>query len=572
MYKVLRCAFAVPLLLLSFTSPAQNIGKKITIDPYHYTIHKDVSGSSSIVACAHPLAAMVGKDILMQGGNAMDAAIATQLALAVVYPQAGNIGGGGFMVAIIGGKKLSIDFREVAPAAATANMYLDKNGIADTGLSLEGHLACGVPGTVAGLFECAGYAKLPFETLIEPAILLAEKGFAITAREARYLNNNAEAFRRNNKILPVFVKANGEWKAGDTLIQHELANTLKRIEKEGLQGFYSGKTAQLIADEMKNNGGIITLADLKDYKVKDRTPVSFNYKGYDVVTMPLPGSGGILLQQMLKMLSAKHIERYKVNTTRSVQLITEVERRAFADRAQYLGDPDFIKVPVKTLVSDAYLQQRMADYDSTHAGISADIKPGNIKESDQTTHISIIDKDGNCVSVTTTLNGTYGSKCVVAGAGFILNNEMDDFSIQAGVPNQYGAIGGAANAIAPHKRMLSSMSPTIVLKEGKPFIIVGTPGGTTIITSVLQSILDIIDFGLNAHDAVNAPKFHHQWQPDQIDVEKDFPADVRAQLQNMGYKLNERIPWSHTELIHQLSGKTYESAADKRGDDDTEGY
>ena len=337
-----------------------------------------------------------------------------------------------------------------------------------------------------------------------------------------------------------------------------------------MEDFYAGETAKLIVNEMKNSGGIISAADLANYKVKERAPAEFDFRSCHIVTMPLPGSGGILLQQMLKMLEARPLTQLGFLTTRSVQLIVEVERRAYADRAEYLGDPDFYKVPVKTLVSDAYLRRRMADYNDTLAGVSAKIKAGAIKESEETTHISIIDKDGNSVSVTTTLNGEYGSKCVVAGAGFLLNNEMDDFSIQPGVPNLYGAIGGKANAIAPNKRMLSSMSPTIVLKNGKPYMVVGTPGGTTIITSVLQSIIDVVVFGMNAHDAVNRPKFHHQWLPDQIDVEKGFPLNVRVELQAMGYKINERSNIGRTELIKLKGGRVYEAAADGRGDDDAE--
>ena len=570
----LKNLFAGTILFLTGNpSYAQEIGRKIKIDPYNYTIQKDAEGKNGIVVCAHPLASKVGKDILMQGGNAIDATIAVQLALAAVYPEAGNIGGGGFMVATLAGKKIALDFREVAPANASENMYVDPaTGKPNPELSLQGHLASGVPGTVAGLFASMKYAKLPFEILIQPAIELADKGFVITEREANALNSTADEFRKNNKTLPVFVRPSARWKAGDTLVQKELAGTLRRIKRDGVKGFYEGETAKLIVDEMKSSGGIISASDLKNYKVAERVPDEFDYRGYHIITMPLPGSGGILLRQMLKMLETKPIGSYGFHTAKSVQLITEVERRAYADRAEYLGDPDFIKVPVSTLVSDAYLKSRMADYDSTHASVSANIKPGLIKESDQTTHLSIIDKDGNCVSLTTTLNGSYGSKSVVAGAGFILNNEMDDFSVQPGTPNQYGAIGGKANAIAPHKRMLSSMSPTIVFKDDKPFMVVGTPGGTTIITSVLQSIINVIDFGMSAHDAVNEPKFHHQWLPDQVDVEKDFPAAVCKQLQGMGYKINERKPWSHTELIKQKAGTLYEAAADKRGDDDAEGY
>jgi gamma-glutamyltranspeptidase/glutathione hydrolase len=551
----------------------QSIGKKTAIDPYHYTVQKDAAGRQGIVVCAHSLAARVGLDMLKQGGNAVDAAIATQLALAVVYPLAGNLGGGGFMVATINHKKIALDFREVAPSAASRDMYVDEHtGKADMHLSQEGYLSCGVPGTVAGLFAAMKYAKLPFATLIQPAITLADKGFMISEGEANTLNENAAAFIHNNTMLPVFVHLNGTWKAGDTLVQKDLAHTLLRLQRYGMKDFYEGETAALIVEESKKNHGILTLDDLKDYKARLRTPEEFEYRGYRIVTMPLPGSGGILLRQMLGMLEKWPLKEYGFHTAKSMHLVTEVERRAYADRAEYLGDPDFIKVPVKTLVSQPYLQQRMADYDSLHAGISADIKPGIIKESDETTHLSIIDKDGNCVAVTTTLNGAYGSKCVVAGAGFFLNNEMDDFSVQAGVPNQYGAVGGSANAIAPHKRMLSSMSPTIVLKDGKPFLVVGTPGGTTIITSVLQSILNTIDYGMNAHDAVNEPKFHHQWLPDELDVEKGFPADVLKQLQDMGYEIKERGPLGRTEMIRLRSGNVYEGAADTRGADDAEAY
>ena len=553
---------------------AQNVGKKIIINPFKYNIQKDFTGSNGTVVCAHPLAAKVGADILMQGGNAIDAAIATQFVLAVVYPGAGNLGGGGFMVArMANGKTIALDYREMAPAAATENMYVDKkSGKAKASLSQNGHLAAGVPGTVAGIFASMKYAKLPLKKLIQPAIEIAEKGFVLTQREANSLDSNFKAFDRNNTTLPVFVKTNGWWKIGDTLIQKDLAKTLKRIRDYGAKGFYEGETAKLIVNEMERGAGIITLADLKNYKAKERATLEFNYKGYRIITMPPPSSGGLMVNQMLKMLEQRPLKQYGFQTAKSVQLITETERRAYADRAEHLGDPDFYKVPMKAMVSYDYLQLRMADYDSTKASKSSDIKAGMIKESEETTHISIIDKDGNCVSLTTTLNGGYGSKTVVGGAGFLLNNEMDDFSAQPGVPNMYGAIGGVANAIAPGKRMLSSMTPAIVLKNDKPFMVVGTPGGTTIITSVLQSIINVIDYGMNAHDAVNRPKFHHQWQPDQIDVEKDFPLDVRQQLQSMGYKINERSAWSRTELIKSLDGKKFEAAADTRGDDSVEGY
>ena len=566
-------AIVVFITCIPFIACAQNIGKKVSINPYQYSSQKEATGSNGAIACAHPLAAKVGLDILEQGGNAVDAAIAVQYALAVVYPGAGNIGGGGFMVLRTkDGKATTLDYRETAPASATENMYVDKKtGKANTRLSQSGHLAAGVPGTVAGLFAAAKYGKLSMKTLIQPAIDLASKGFVITEREAANLTTNQTNFERNNTSLPVFSKKGG-WKSGDTLVQKDLAQTLIRIRDNGQKGFYEGETARLITNEMERGEGIITLADLKNYKAKERTAIQFTYKGYQIITMPPPSSGGILLEQMMKMLENRPVPQYGFQTAKSVQLITEVERRAYADRAEHLGDPDFYKIPLQGMVAPDYITQRMADYDSTKATPSTAVKAGLPKESMETTHISILDKEGNCVSVTTTLNGSYGSKTVVSGAGFLLNNEMDDFSVQPGVPNMYGAIGGAANAIAPGKRMLSSMTPSIVLKNGKPFMVVGTPGGTTIITSVLQNILNVVDFGMNASDAINKPKFHHQWQPDEIDVEKDFPQAVRQQLEAMGYKIVEKGAWSRSEMILIDSNGHFTAAADKRGDDAAEGW
>ena len=414
------------------------------------------------------------------------------------------------------------------------------------------------------------YAKLPFKKLVQPAIDLAEKGFAISSGEARNLNNTKNDFIKNNTKLPVFVKQAG-WKAGDTLVQKDLARTLKRIRDFGAKGFYEGETAKLIAAEMRHGHGIISEDDLKNYKAKNREPIVFDYKGNIVVTMPLPSSGGIILEQMLKMGEFKNLGDMKFETAQSVQLMTEIERRAFADRAKFLGDPDFVKVPVKTLVSDAYLKQRMSDYNPSKAGNSKDIKEGYIQEGEETTHFDVLDKDGNAVSTTTTLNGSFGSGIVVAGAGFLLNNEMDDFSVKPGVPNMFGAVGQEANAIAPGKRMLSSMTPTIVLKDNKPYIVVGTPGGTTIPTSVYQTIVDIIDFKLSAEDAVNFPKFHQQWLPDVIFVEKDFDKNVVAQLEVMGYKIEQRNSIGRTEVI-MVNDKTITAVADHRGDDGAAGY
>ncbi|HSB93597.1 MAG TPA: gamma-glutamyltransferase [Flavitalea sp.] len=540
-------------------------------NPYNYSITKNLSPSKAAVVSAHPLASEVGLQVMQMGGNAVDAAIATQYALAVVYPGAGNLGGGGFMVArLANGKTISIDYREKAPSGASKDMYLDSSGNAMTDKSQNGHLAAGVPGTVAGLFASAKYGRLPMSALIQPAIDLAEKGFVLTASEAESLNNTKEEFLKFNTVLPVFVNSR-PWKKGDTLVQKELAATLSRIRDGGRKEFYEGKTAKLVEAEMKRGNGLITRKDMKQYRAKERDAVVFDYKGYTIITMPLPSSGGILLPQMLKMVEDKPLGKYGFHSWQAIQLMTEVERRAYADRATYLGDPDFYKIPVKTLTSKEYLAERMKDYDPLKAGNSKNTGAGTIAESKETTHLSVIDSAGNAVAVTTTLNGGYGSRTVVAGAGFLLNNEMDDFSIKPGVANMYGALGAEANSIRPGKRMLSSMSPTIVLRGGKPFMVVGTPGGTTIPTSVFQSIVNVIDFGMNAEDAVNKPKFHHQWQPDTILIEKGFPADVLEKLKSIGYKISAPEQIGRTELILIKENGKIEAAADGRGNDSVAG-
>jgi gamma-glutamyltranspeptidase/glutathione hydrolase len=547
------------------------------ITPFRYSISKQATGSQGAVSSAHPLASMAGLEILKQGGNAFDAAIATQLALAVVYPGAGNLGGGGFLVAhTYKGKSIAIDYRERAPMSATRDMYLDKDGNPMLNLSQNGHLASGVPGTVAGLFRSHHFGKLPFKQLIEPAIQLAEEGFVITAAEARSLNGSQASFKKYNSVTPIFVKTSG-WKEGDTLVQKDLAATLRRIRDNGMKGFYEGETAKLIVEEMKRGGGIITLEDLRRYEATERDPVVFDYKGHTVIGMPMPSSGGLLMQQMMKMIENRQIDKMGFHTPESVQLMIEVERRAYADRAEFMGDRDFVKVPVKSLASDNYLKDRMKDFVPGKATPSEQVKPGNLRpESDETTHLSVADQFGNAVSVTTTLNGGYGSKTVVGGAGFLLNNEMDDFSVKPGVPNMFGAVGKDANAISPGKRMLSSMTPTIVLKDKKPWLVVGTPGGTTIPTSVFQTLVNIIDFKQTALDAVNNPKFHHQWLPDQVMIESDFPKTLQQSLEQMGYKLAHRGQIGRTEVISiNWKGKkinTIEAVADKRGDDHAAAY
>lgn len=556
---------------------AQIAGAGKEVDPYHYTSLKSLTYNKACVASAHPLASEIGVAIMKHGGNGFDAMIATQLALAVVYPGAGNIGGGGFLIARKNnGELIALDYREAAPSKASRDMYLDKNGDAQNELSENGHLSSGVPGTVAGLFATLKYAKLSFKELIQPAIDLAENGFVITQSEARNLNATKNEFLKYSTKPTAFVKER-PWKAGDTLFQPELAETLKRIRDNGAKGFYEGETAKLIVEEMQRGKGLITLNDLKNYNCKERKPIEFDYRGYHVISFPPPSSGGILIAQMLKMVEKYPMSSYGFQATRSVQLMIEAERRAYADRAEHLGDPDFWKVPQQTLISGSYLTERMKDYDSIHASKSANIKAGVIRESKETTHISIFDEEGNMVAVTTTLNNGYGSKTVVGGAGFLLNDEMDDFSIKPGVPNMYGAIGGDANAIEPNKRMLSSMTPTLVLKNDKPFMVVGTPGGTTIPTSVFQSIVNVIDFSMNADDAVNKPKFHHQWLPDEVMLEKGFSEETKNALKNMGYICVNENSIGRTELIKILySGSSnhlsLEAAADKRGDDSVAGY
>lgn len=558
----MRFRFICLLLITSSVIQAQ-------LNAFNYSNTKKATGKKGAVVSAHPLATQAGLLILKKGGNAFDAAIATQWALAVVYPGAGNIGGGGFMVATVKNKKpLALDYREVAPARASRDMYLDSDGNAISEKSLYGHLSAGVPGTVAGLFASHRFAKLPMQALLQPAIELAEKGFAITEGEAQSLNHSKEAFEKYNTQTPVFVRSGG-WKKGDTLIQTDLANTLKRVRDKGQKGFYEGKTAQLLVAEMKRGNGLMSLEDLKNYKAKFRDAQQFEYRGYSIVGMPMPSSGGLLLTQMLKMIEPYTVSKMGFQTAGSVQLMIEAERRAYADRAKYMGDADFYKVPVAELSGNAYLKNRMKDYKPGKAGSSQVIVEGIIPgyESEETTHLSVIDNEGNAVSVTTTLNNNYGSKTVVAGAGFLLNDEMDDFSAKPGSPNLFGAVGGKANAIEPGKRMLSSMAPTIVLKNNKPFLVVGTPGGTTIPTSVFQTIVNIIDFKMTTDDAVNQPKFHHQWLPDEVFIEKKFSAAAKEQLKTMGYKITERGQIGRTEVIKVLPDGQFEAVADNRGDD-----
>ncbi len=531
----------------------------------------------AMVVSAHKSATKAGLDILKKGGNAIDAAIAVQFALAVVYPEAGNIGGGGFLLLRKkNGDTDALDYREKAPAAATRNMYLDASGNIINGLSLYGHLAAGVPGSVDGMVKAFNrYSKLKnWKILLQPAIDLAENGIQISDIGATHLNAHQDKFKKYNSHSTVFTSEKS-WKKGDYLVQKDLANTLKLIRDKGEAGFYEGDIAQQIVAEMKAGGGIITLADLKNYDAVWRKPMTFDYKNYTMIGMPPPSSGGIALQQLFSMIAPFPIAKMGFHSPEAIHLMVEAEKRVYADRATHLGDPDFFKVPVSNLLNTNYLAQRMNNFNPQKATPSTAIKAGNFdkKESEQTTHFSIVDNEGNAVAVTTTLNGTFGSHTVVSGAGFILNNEMDDFSSKPGVPNMYGLIGGEGNSIQANKRMLSSMTPTIVLKDKKLHIVVGTPGGSTIITSVFQTIVNIIEFGMSATKAVHSHRFHHQWLPDEIYIEeKTFSTQIRDNLQKMGHKLKEREYIGRVEAILIQSDGKIEGAADFRGDDDAEGW
>ncbi len=540
-----------------------------------YNSQKEAIGRNGMVVTAHPLASQVGVEVLKKGGNAIDAAVAVQFALAVVYPQAGNIGGGGFLIyrGAATGELAALDFREKAPAAATENMYVDSLGRV-TDRSRFGVLAAGVPGSVDGMWEAhKKYGKLPWGQLVMPAVQLAEQGFVITEREADNLNKEKINFLKNNSLLPVFFRMT-PWKTGDTLVQKDLANSLSHIAGDGRKAFYEGPVAKLIVHEMDKQKGLITAEDLKNYHSVWRTPLTFDYKGMQVITMPPPSSGGILLRQLLGMTEGKSLATSGFHSTEAIHLMVEAERRAYADRATHMGDPDFWKVPLNTLTSTEYIKSRMADFRPDTVTPSARVQPGAIKESEETTHFSIVDRDGNAVSVTTTLNDSYGSRTVVSNAGFILNNEMDDFSAKPGVPNLYGAIGGKANAIRGNKRPLSSMTPTIVVKDNKMLMIVGTPGGTTIPTTVFQVMVNVFEFSMSLSEAVQAKRFHHQWLPDHISYEEGaIFSETEAGLAKKGHKFQLRSsPMGRVEAIMRLPDATWKGVADHRGDDSAVGY
>lgn len=562
------------ILLLLLSSFACRRGHQPVLT---YTAHKTAVADSAMVVSPHPLATAVGLEVLRKGGTAIDAAIAVQWAMAVVYPRAGNIGGGGFMlIRTADGKVDALDYREKAPSAADRDMYLDSLGNVIEGLSMNGQLASGVPGTVAGMFAAhQRYGKLPMEELIAPAIRYATEGFAISQGEADRLNNFQPDFTKYNEAPNPFIK--DHWTLADPLVQPALAHTLRLISDQGPAGFYKGETADKIVAEMKSGNGIISLNDLANYEPHWRTPLSAQYKDYKVWSMPPSSSGGVALLQMLKMLAPFPLDKWGFHSTATVHTMAEAMRRAYADRAEYLGDSDFYKVPIDSLLDEGYLKYRMADFSAEHATLSESIHAGDFSmalESFETEHTSIIDKYGNAVSVTTTLNSNYGCKVWVTGAGFFLNNEMDDFSVKPGVPNQFGLVGAEANAIAPGKRMLSSMTPTIIEKDGKVFMVLGAPGGSTIITSVLQVFLNVAEFGMPLDKAVAAGRFHHQWLPDQILMEEQaLPDTVVQQLTAKGHHFQTAKAIAVVKAIQRLPDGRLQGAADPRNpDDDAQGY
>lgn len=557
------------LILFLFVSSSWTAAQTTSLDPQYLT--SPVQAKQGMVVTAEELATKAGLEVLKKGGNAVDAAATIGFVLAVTLPRAGNIGGGGFMLIYLAktGEVVAIDYREKAPGQAHRDMFLDKEGEVDSKLSTSSHLSVGVPGTVAGFaLALEKYGTLTLAEALAPAIKLAEEGFTVTPGLNQDFRSSEEQFRLFPASMEVFFKPDGRlYETGDLWIQKDLAKTLKVIARDGAEAFYEGEIAELIAKEMMAHGGLLTQSDLASYRPVLRKPVHGTYRGYDIYSMPPPSSGGTHLVQILNILEGYDIKSSGFNTAATLHLMVEAMKRAYADRSEYLGDSDFINIPLEGLTSKAYATALRNQIDPSKATPAKDIKPGRPPgyESSETTHYSVIDQAGNTVSNTYTLNFSFGSGIVVQGAGFLLNNEMDDFSAKPGVPNAYGLVGGTANAIEPHKRMLSSMSPTIVLKEGKPFLITGSPGGPRIITTTLQVILNVIDHGMNIQEAVNALRVHHQWLPDNLFVEEGLSPDVLQVLTGMGYQVSVEEPMGAANSIQVDTEKgIYYGAADPR--------
>ena len=540
-------------------------------------IFHPVYGKNGMVASEQGLATQVGLDILKQGGNAIDAAVAVGFALAVVLPNAGNIGGGGFMVLHDDktGKDVAIDFREIAPAKASRDMYLDNQGNVIDGKSLFTHDASGVPGTVAGMeYALKKWGTMPLSKVLEPAIKLADKGFIVSDVLAQTLKEEKSTLGKWSASKAIFFKNGEPLKSGDLLVQKDLAKSLRLIAKQGAKAFYQGEIATKIAKEMQSHGGTMTLEDLKAYKVVERQPIIGDYRGYKVVTMPPPSSGGVHLIEILNMLEHYPIKEDGVNSAKNIHHMAESMKLAYADRSEYLGDPDFVKIPVTGLTSKAYANERVKTIDDNKARPSSTIKPGKPQpyESDQTTHFSVMDKAGNAVAVTYTLNLNFGSGIVAEGTGILLNNEMDDFSVKPGVPNAFGLVGGAANAIEAKKRPLSSMTPTIVMKNNKPWLVTGSPGGARIITTVLQSVVNTIDHEMNPAEAIITPRVHHQWLPDELRVEEGISPDTIKLLQDKGHKVVTKAPMGRIQIIQADDSGFYGYSDPRNPDGKTLGF
>ncbi|WP_027013918.1 gamma-glutamyltransferase [Comamonas composti] len=565
-------AAAAPAVEQSSAAQAASAAYDFDMDVFH-----PVVAENGMVASEQELASRIGLEILKSGGNAVDAAVAMGFALAVALPNAGNIGGGGFMLLhdARSGKDVALDFREVAPSQASRGMYLDAQGKLIDGKSLYTHYAVGVPGTVAGMEHALRkWGSLPLSRVIAPAIALADKGYPVSETLAKTLQQEKQSMGRWPATQAIFWKNGEPLKRGDLLVQKDLAQSMRLISEQGAKAFYEGAIAQKIAAEMAPYKGAITLADLKSYKVIERQPVRGSYRGYEVATMPPPSSGGAHLIQILNMMERWPMNQWGVNSAQSVHYMAESMKLAYADRAEYLGDPDFVQVPLKGLVSKPYADQLAAGIDGNKARAAQSIKPGKPQayESDQTTHYSVVDKAGNAVAVTYTLNTNFGTGIVAKGTGIVLNNEMDDFSAKPGVANAYGLVGGEANAVAAGKRPLSSMTPTLVLKDGKPVLVTGSPGGARIITTVLQTVSNVIDFGMNPAEAAATPRFHHQWTPDELRLEKGFSQDTINLLKARGHHVAVKPAMGRTQTIEIRDGKLYGASDPRNPDGQTLGY